>query len=70
MPFRRKKISVIGAGQVGATCALMLASRVFLHYFAVEVLFGVPNQFGQETSRTVSEISEILRKGMLASEGR
>lgn len=50
--------------------ALMLASRVFLHYFAVEVLFGVPNQFGQETSRTVTEISEILRKGMLASEGR
>ncbi|MDO9082002.1 MAG: malate dehydrogenase, partial [Humidesulfovibrio sp.] len=27
MPFRRKKISVIGAGQVGATCTLMLASR-------------------------------------------
>lgn len=27
MPFRRKKISVIGAGQVGATCALMAASR-------------------------------------------
>lgn len=27
MPFRRKKISVIGAGQVGATCALMLAQR-------------------------------------------
>ncbi|HWR02476.1 MAG TPA: malate dehydrogenase [Humidesulfovibrio sp.] len=27
MPFRRKKISVIGSGQVGATCALMLASR-------------------------------------------
>jgi malate dehydrogenase len=25
--FRRKKISVIGAGQVGATCALMLANR-------------------------------------------
>jgi malate dehydrogenase len=27
MAFRRKKISVVGAGQVGATCALMLASR-------------------------------------------
>lgn len=27
MAFRRKKISVIGAGQVGATCALMLAGR-------------------------------------------
>jgi len=50
--------------------ALMLASRVFLHYFAVEVLFGVPNQFGQDTSRTVSEISGILRKGMLATENR
>lgn len=27
MAFRRKKIAVIGAGQVGATCALMLAQR-------------------------------------------
>ncbi|BDU77530.1 TetR/AcrR family transcriptional regulator [Mesoterricola sediminis] len=50
--------------------ALMLASRVFLHYFAVEILFGVPDQFGQGTERTVSEISEILRKGMLADAAR
>ncbi len=27
MTFRRKKITVVGAGQVGATCALMLAQR-------------------------------------------
>ncbi|MDO9632305.1 MAG: hypothetical protein Q7I92_10445 [Humidesulfovibrio sp.] len=27
MPFRRKKNSVIGAGQVSATCGLMAASR-------------------------------------------
>lgn len=27
MPFRRKQDSVIGAGQVSATCALMAASR-------------------------------------------
>jgi len=27
MPFRKKKISSIGAGQLGATCALMAASR-------------------------------------------
>ncbi len=27
MPFRKKKISSIGAGQLGATCALVAASR-------------------------------------------
>jgi AcrR family transcriptional regulator len=45
--------------------ALMLASRIFLQYFAVEVLFGVPDQFGKDSSSVVKEISEILRHGML-----
>jgi AcrR family transcriptional regulator len=45
--------------------ALMLASRIFLQYFAVEVLFGVPDQFGKESATVVKEISEILRHGML-----
>ena len=31
--------------------AVMLASRVFLHYFAVEILFGVPDQFGKDSDR-------------------
>ncbi len=44
--------------------ALMLASRVFLHYFAVEILFGVPHQFGLDTSTAVSEVARILRDGM------
>lgn len=44
--------------------ALMLASRVFLQYFAVEILFGVPQQFGMDTRSTMAEISEILRHGM------
>ncbi|MBI4913347.1 MAG: TetR/AcrR family transcriptional regulator [Acidobacteria bacterium] len=48
------------------TAALMLASRIFLHYFAVEVLFGVPDQFGRPTAQAVKEISEILRWGALA----
>lgn len=47
------------------TTALMLASRVFLQYFAVEVLFGVPAQLGQETPMALKEISKILRRGFL-----
>ena len=47
------------------TTALMLASRVFLQYFAVEVLFGVPDQLGQETPKALEEISKILRRGFL-----
>ncbi|MDR3671637.1 MAG: TetR/AcrR family transcriptional regulator [Holophaga sp.] len=45
--------------------ALMLASRVFLHYFAVEILFGVPHQFGLDTPTAMGEISRIFRTGML-----
>jgi AcrR family transcriptional regulator len=53
--------------------ALMLASRVFLHYFAVEILFGVPHQLGLDTPTAMAEISEIFRSGMLrpaASSGK
>ena len=45
--------------------ALMLVSRIFLQYFAVEILFGVPRQFGMETPAAMAEISAILRGGML-----
>jgi AcrR family transcriptional regulator len=47
------------------TTAVMLASRVFLQYFAVEILFGVPEQLGQETPQAIKAISEILRHGLL-----
>lgn len=50
---------------VPATTAVMLASRIFLHYYAVEILFGVPEQFGKNSDRAVGEIAEILRHGML-----
>ena len=49
------------------TTALMLASRIFLHYFAVEVLFGVPDQLGKDTPAAMKEISDILRHGFLRS---
>lgn len=52
---------------IDPTTALMLAGRIFLQYFAVEILFGVPEQFGKHSSETMKEISEILRHGMLKS---
>jgi AcrR family transcriptional regulator len=50
---------------VTSLSAVMLASRIFLHYFAVEILFGVPNQFGKDSRLAVSDIADILRHGML-----
>jgi AcrR family transcriptional regulator len=50
------------------TTALMLASRVFLQYFAVEILFGVPNQLGKETPEALKEVARILRRGFLRPE--
>jgi AcrR family transcriptional regulator len=46
------------------TLALMLASRIFLQYFAVEMLFGVPDQLGHETPMAIREISKILQRGL------
>ena len=45
--------------------AMMLASRIFYNYFSVEILFGVKDHFGKDTESVVSEISRILRHGML-----
>jgi len=45
--------------------AVMLACRVFLQYFAVEILFGVTGQFGLDTATSIAETANILRYGML-----
>jgi AcrR family transcriptional regulator len=45
--------------------AVMLATRIFYNYFTIEILFGVKDHFGKETDEAVSEISRILRHGML-----
>lgn len=55
---------------VSPLSAVMLASRFFLNYFAVEILFGVPNHFGKDSRSVVREIAEILCYGMLADEAR
>lgn len=52
---------------VDPTVAVMLASRVFLQYFAVEILFGVPGQLGMDTPRALSQVTHMLCHGMLKS---
>ncbi len=51
---------------VSPVSAVMLASRFFLNYFAVEILFGVPNHFGKDSDEALKEIADILCHGMLA----
>jgi AcrR family transcriptional regulator len=50
---------------VSPVSAVMLASRVFLHYFSIEILFGVPNHFGHSTDEIIAEVADMLRFGML-----
>ena len=50
---------------VSPVSAIMLASRFLLHYYAVEIVFGVKNHFGKNSDDVVKEIADILRHGML-----
>lgn len=47
------------------TSAVILATRIFMNYFTVEILFGVKDHFGKNTEEVVGEITQILRHGML-----
>ena len=53
------------ADGLSPTSAVMLATRIFYNYFSIEILFGVKDHFGKSTDEVVSEISRILRHGML-----
>jgi AcrR family transcriptional regulator len=55
------------APDVEPLSAVMLASRIFLQYYAVELLFRVPDQFGKPSKEAIRDIAEILRRGMLRS---
>jgi TetR/AcrR family transcriptional regulator, acrAB operon repressor len=46
--------------------AMMLATRFYMNYFAVEILFGVPNHFGKDADAALHEIADVLRYGMVA----
>lgn len=41
----------------------MLASRVFLHYCSIEILFGVPNHLGHSSGRVIAEVADMLCYG-------
>ena len=51
--------------EISPASAVMLAFRTFLQYFAVEIVFGVPDHFGKSSEDVVREIAHILRHGML-----
>jgi len=53
---------------VSTLSAVMMASRFYLNFFTVEVLFGVPNHFGKDAEEVVRETAEILRHGILRPE--
>ena len=50
---------------VSPTAAVMIASRVLLHYFSIEIVFGVPNHFGADTDTALRQIADILSHGMM-----
>jgi AcrR family transcriptional regulator len=49
--------------------AAMLIARIYLNYFAVEILFGVRDHFGKRSEESIEEIADILRFGILADRG-
>jgi AcrR family transcriptional regulator len=55
---------------VSPTTAVMLVTRFFLHYFAVEYVFGVPNHFGKDTDEVLHETVDVLARGMLRADGK
>lgn len=48
--------------------ALMVATRFYMNYYAVEELFGVPNHFGKSSEDALREVADVLRHGLLAHE--
>jgi AcrR family transcriptional regulator len=53
---------------VSPISALMLTQRLFFSYFTIELLFGVKEPFGKDSTEVVKEIADILKNGIM-SEG-
>ena len=53
---------------VAARTAIMLTARFMYQYFILEILFGVPNFFGDDGDRALDDIADILAHGMLKPE--
>jgi len=44
--------------------AMMLTTRIFIYYFVVELLFGVPNHFGMNREDATRIIADVLAGGI------
>ncbi len=51
--------------EVSPLAAIMTATRFFLQYYSVELLFGVPNHFGVDDETALQQTVDILKLGML-----
>lgn len=50
---------------VSPISALLVTTRMFLNYFQLEILFGVPEPFGKDSTQVVAEIADIIRHGIV-----
>jgi TetR/AcrR family transcriptional regulator, acrAB operon repressor len=50
---------------VSPLTAIMTASRFFLQYYSVQLLFGVPNHFGVDDEAALTQTADLLKFGML-----
>ena len=47
-----------------------VTQRLFFSYFTIEVLFGVKEPFGKDSTEVVKEIADILRNGIILNDER
>lgn len=50
---------------VSPLTAIMVVTRFFIQYFAVEVAFKVPNHFGKDSGEAIKDIVDVLKYGIL-----
>lgn len=50
---------------VSPVTAVMVVTRFFIQYFAIEVAFRVPNHFGKDSKAAIREIVDVLKFGIL-----
>ena len=50
---------------VSPLMAIMVVTRFFIQYFAVEVAFRVPNHFGKDSAEAIKDIVDVLKFGII-----
>jgi len=50
---------------VSPLTAIMVVTRFFIQYFAVEVAFRVPNHFGKDSAEAIKDIVDVLKFGII-----